>query len=52
MNIAIDHMIKNYDSGLVTGEQDHQSVNIDMRVSCIHTFARVAYFKSAHILLL
>ena len=52
VNIAIDHMIKNDDSGLVTDLQDHQSVNIDMRVSCIHTFARVAYFKSVNILLL
>ena len=41
--IAIDHMIKHYDSRLVTGWLDQQRVN--MRVSCIHKFARVAYYK-------
>ena len=32
-------MIEHYDSGLVTGWLDQQRVN--MRVSCIHKFARV-----------
>ena len=34
---------KHYDSGLVTGWLDKQKVN--MRVSCTHKFARVAYYK-------
>ena len=36
-------MIKHYDSGLVRGWLDQQGVN--MRVSYIHKFARVDYYK-------